>query len=254
MWTYNFMFYLHADERLATDCNWKSAYTVVALPLVRNMIDCLYNITLILQDPKRNGTWFRLSGYRQMQTAIDEDEKRYGGQPEFDAWIAQRREGLDMSVRAAGFGMADVAGVQPWPTLGKYTKSPGPGATFFSHQQFLQTFVYGHWRHYSAIAHATFSSLADVALPYVEDSLSLEERSKIDEAYPRIVCTHLTRVAAVLLCIVTELQSYFKFDDNVANINENIHKMWDVLMPLFDVKELYEEHYKELMQKRGINP
>jgi hypothetical protein len=56
------------------------------------------------------------------------------------------------------------------------------------------------------------------------------------------------------LCIVTELQSSFKFDDNGANINENIHRMWDVLMPLFDVKELYEEHYKELMQKRGINP
>ncbi len=141
MWTYNFMFYLHADARLETDCDWKQSYTVVAMPLVRNMIDCLFNITLILQDPKPNGAWFRLSGYSQMQAGIDEDEKRYGGQPEFDAWIAKRRDGLDMSVRAAGFGMADISGVRQWPTLGKFAKSPGPGATFSPHQHFLQTFL-----------------------------------------------------------------------------------------------------------------
>ncbi len=88
----------------------------------------------------------------------------------------------------------------------------------------------------------------------MEDSLPLEERSKIDEAYPTIVATHLARVAGVLLCIVTEIQAYFRFVDNGANINENIHKMWNALMPMFDVKELYSEHYRELMQARGINP
>jgi hypothetical protein len=32
---------------------------MVSLPLIRNMIDCLYNITAILQNPGVNGSWFR---------------------------------------------------------------------------------------------------------------------------------------------------------------------------------------------------
>ena len=43
--TYDLLFYLNADERRETDCYWKPEYSVVILPLIRNMIDCLYNIT-----------------------------------------------------------------------------------------------------------------------------------------------------------------------------------------------------------------
>ena len=50
----------------------------------------------------------------------------------------------------------------------------------------------------------------------------------------------------------TELQAHFKFDDNGARINGRIHEMWNVLMPLFDVKELYKERYEKLMKDRGI--
>src|ERR1700675_1010386 len=65
IWTYNLMFYLHADERLASDADWKPVYTVVTMPLVRNMIDCLFNITLILQDPSANGLRFRMAGFKR---------------------------------------------------------------------------------------------------------------------------------------------------------------------------------------------
>ena len=50
-YTCNLLFYLNADERRETDCYWRNAYTIIALPLIRNMIDCLYNITAILQNP-----------------------------------------------------------------------------------------------------------------------------------------------------------------------------------------------------------
>src|SRR5271167_4985620 len=48
MHTYNMLFYLNADERRETDCQWRDVYTIISLPLIRNMIDCLYNITAIL--------------------------------------------------------------------------------------------------------------------------------------------------------------------------------------------------------------
>jgi hypothetical protein len=59
MHTYDLLFYINADERRETDCYWRPEYTMVSLPLIRNMIDCLYNITAILQNPGVNGSWFR---------------------------------------------------------------------------------------------------------------------------------------------------------------------------------------------------
>lgn len=63
---------------------------------------------------------------------------------------------------------------------------------------------------------------------------------------------HLSRAAAILLCIVTELQAYFRFEDDGARIDERICEMWRVLMPAFDVGELYHERYQKLMADTGI--
>src|SRR5208283_5708750 len=60
------------------------------------------------------------------------------------------------------------------------------------------------------------------------------------------------KAAAILLCIVTELQAHFHFDG--ANIDERIHKIWNALMPAFAVKQLYSERYEQLMKDKGINP
>src|SRR6266478_656154 len=59
--TYHLLFYLNADERRGQDCYWNNQYDVVTAPLVRSMIDCLYNITAILEDPER-GVAYRTSG------------------------------------------------------------------------------------------------------------------------------------------------------------------------------------------------
>ena len=48
-------------------------------PITR--FDCLFNVTLILEDPALYGRLFRLGGFKKMETAIEEDVKRYGGKP-----------------------------------------------------------------------------------------------------------------------------------------------------------------------------
>jgi hypothetical protein len=254
MHTYDLLFYINADERRETDCYWRNVYTIVTLPLIRNMIDCFYNITAILQDPSANGSWFRKSGFRKALAAFDEDEHRYGGQPKWDRWIKRNRDGLDFAIRECGLTMADVlAQTGMWPTLGKYVSDKKPGGTITPHQDFLKTFTYGRWREYSAMAHGAFEGLMTVAMYYIADSMPHDDRPKMDEVYPKILSMHIARAAAILLCIVTELQAYFHFDDDGARINQRTHAMWNVLMPVFEVKELYEERYKQLMKDRHIN-
>ncbi len=253
MHTYDLFFYVNADERRETDCFWRNTYTIVTLPLVRNMIDCLYNITAILQDPCENGTWFRKSGFNKALAALDEDEERYGGQAKWDNWIRTNRNELDFEIRNCGLTMTDVlAQKRQWPTLGKYVRNKQKGGALTPHQTFLKTFVYGRWRLYSALAHGAFEGLIPVAMYYIADSLPHDDRPKLDTICPRVLSMHISFVATILLCIITELQACFHFDDDGARINQRIHAMWEALMPVFEVKELYDERYKPLMEDKRI--
>lgn len=252
MRTYDLLFYVNADDRRTTDCYWKPEYTIVGMPLIRNMLDCLYNITAILQDPQRNGPWFRKSGYSRRLKALDEDQARYGGQPQWDEWIERNRKEIDFDLRLNNLTMNEVIHHPPWPTLGKYIGDKRPGGSVTPHQEFLKTFTYGHWREYSAMAHGAFEGLMPVAMYYISDSMPYEERPKLDEVYPIILSLHLARAAIILLCIVTEWQAYFHFDG--ARIDERIHKIWNALMPVFEAKELFTERYAKLMEDKHINP
>jgi hypothetical protein len=55
LYTYSLLFYLSADERRKNDPFHRNEYSMIASQTVRSMIDCLYNITFILESPKENG-------------------------------------------------------------------------------------------------------------------------------------------------------------------------------------------------------
>jgi hypothetical protein len=42
IYTYNLFFYLNADERVESDPHYRKQYSIVMLPLIRNMIDCAF--------------------------------------------------------------------------------------------------------------------------------------------------------------------------------------------------------------------
>ena len=254
IYTYNLFFYLNADERVENDPNYRKQYSVLMLPLIRNMIDCFYNITAILQNPAVKGAEFRRSGYKAKLTAFEEDEARYGGQPGWDEWIARGRALLKEDMRNNRFSESEVLQASQWPTLGRYVKAANPGGTFTEHQRTLRLLNYGPWREYSALAHATFDGLLETAMSYIADMLPHEERPKLDEVHPIRLSTHFSQVAGILISIVTELQACFRFDDAGARINERIHEVWNALLPTFTVKELYDKRYAKLMEDRGINP
>jgi len=90
--TCNLFFYLNADERRKGKGGgaWKVAYSIVVLPLVRCMIDCLYNITVLLENPGVKGYQFRGSGFKKMLQVLNADEKRYGGDLTWDDYIVDR--------------------------------------------------------------------------------------------------------------------------------------------------------------------
>jgi len=249
--TYDLFFFVNADKRRFEDSDWRTAYAVLMLPLVRTMIDCLYNITAILQNPGVNGQLFRSSGYRLRLEALDADAARYGGDAKWDDWIARQRKDIDFDMRANGFNEAQVrASKDLWPTLSRYLRV-SPGSLPTPHQDFLRKLTLGFWQEYSGISHATFQGLMPIAVFLAPKDLPIEERPRVEDAIETVIAIHIPRVSVILLCILTEVQASQKFDG--ARIDERIHEIWNALILAPEVKELYDERYAQLMKDKGIH-
>jgi hypothetical protein len=249
VYTYDLLFYLNADEKRNHDSDWREAYSFSVLSVIRSMIDALYNATALLDNPGTNAYWFRASGYRQLLLGLDEDEAQYGGDPKWDAYIAESRANLRLEMRALKFDEAQVLQQAFWPTLGKYLQS-SKGKMSTPHQIFLRTLVHGFWREYSGISHATFAGLKTNGQFYVRDITPYDRRDYVDDYGHRLRSMHLSRAAVILLATVTEIQAYFRFDG--ANINQRIRQIWGALVPILEVKELYDRRYAQLMTDKGI--
>lgn len=249
--TYDLFFFVNADEHRKKEPGWKVAYSAVILPLIRCMIDCLYNITVILGDPGTKAFQFRASGYKLALLALEADEKRYGGDAKWDAYIARRRAFVDMAMRADGTTIAEVNSAKLWLTMSAYLR-PEKNVPLTPHQQFLTKLTLGFWQEYSGIAHATFQGLMATAMCYVTDKVTPEEQSQFDDAVETMLFISMVRVAAILLCILTEVQAHCRFGG--ARINQRLHEASNALLQAPEVKELYDERYSKLMQDRGIRP
>jgi len=245
-------FYLNADEHREGP-HWDAIYTIVALPLIRSMIDCLYNITAMLEDPRSKPAEFRKSGYRMALEALEEDKLKYGTHPDprWADWLAKRAESLDFTMRVDGFKLDEVMTEKRWPTLGTYLREKKNSA-LTPNQLFLRGLTYGYWREYSEYAHGTFQGLLRTAMFYLERDMPHEERPKIEEISMGIIFGHMTRACAILLCIVTELQAFFRFDG--ARIDSRLHEVWNALLPAPEVRDLYDSRYAQLMKNKGIVP
>ena len=250
--TYNLLFYLNADERREQDCYWNNKYGVVAAPLVRSMIDCLYNVTAILDNPTKNGPAYRMSGLKKRLLDIEDDQANYAGKPEWDVYNAQQKQALLGLIRGSRLTEQEIRDADIWKTLGTYVLQ-GKKEDATPHQKFLKTFMHMQWRQYSALSHASLDGYIGelpAGMYFVIDQLPHDARPEVEKAYTLFLTRFIGRAAMVLLCLVTEIQLYFRFDG--ANINQRILQMWTALMDAFEVKEIYDERYCALMQEGGI--
>ena len=253
MTTYEVLFYLNADVRREEDCDWRARYGVATAPLVRTMIDCLYNITVILEDPRENGVWYRKSGLKKRLLAIEDDSRVYGGNADWDEYLRNCNWALRGLMGSSNFTEDEVRQAKAWQTLGMYLNVKPQNMS--ANQSFLHRFTLAEWRQYSAMSHAGCEGYIG-ELPaggyFVQDTLPMEQREQLEHAYTMFLTRHIGRAALILLCIVTELQLYFRFDG--AGINARIMKMWMALQPLFEAKELYDGHYSALLKRKGMAP
>lgn len=135
---------------------------------------------------------------------------------------------------------------KPWPLLGEYLRAQEDTP----HRQMLRKLTLGFWKEYSSLSHASFDGLLGL-FPFISvDCVPHEIRESILDAGERHITMHLGRAAGLLLCLLTEIQAYYRFEG--ANINARLHEIWRPLNEIPEVHELFDYRYRELMKARGI--
>jgi hypothetical protein len=241
--TYNLIRFINSDQTKFDNVWYRQPYSFAALPLVRTMIDGLYNCTAMLDDPSRSST-FRISGYFRLREALREDEAKASTDPRIQEWVSARRWALEKGMKVDRISDADLDNRDnQWPLLGAYLRSKPDSP----HKQFLRQLTLGFWKEYSSISHASYDALVNMFPFFTSDIQTRETRLEVEDAGERYAGAHFARAAGILLCLLTEIQHYFKFND--ANIDERLDQIWTAMLPVEEVRELYDSRFKMMLRR-----
>jgi hypothetical protein len=242
-WTYNLLCWINADDVRHGMVGYQDAYTFVSLPLVRTIIDGFYNCTSLLDDPSR-ARIFRIGGFFRLRQGLREDEERYKGEPAWQEDFRNRRHLLQTGLAQDHLVEADLDDKKnKWPLLGTYLdqKPDTP------HKQLLRRVSLGFWRDYSSISHASYDGLVQLFPFIARDRIPHEMRTpEFDNYRHRHFFMHFARAAVLLLCLLTEIQHYFKFDG--ANIDDRLREIWAAMLSSFEARELYNYRYGAILR------
>ena len=243
-WTYNLLRWINADDTRHEVVGYREPYTFVSLPLVRTIIDGFYNCTALLDDPSRSRT-FRIGGFFRLRQALREDEERYKNDPAWQNDFQNRHYLLHIGLAQDHLTDADLDDKKnKWLLLGDYLRQE-PDTP---HKQLLRRISLGFWREYSSISHASYDGLVQLFPFIAPDRIPHEMRtSKLDNYRLRNFFMHFARAAVLLLCLLTEIQHYFKFEG--ANIDKRLRKIWTAMLPIYEVKELYDFRYHAILRE-----
>ncbi|UWZ82591.1 hypothetical protein [Occallatibacter riparius] len=240
--TYNLILFVNAEDTRFRQPGYRLPYSFVILPLVRTMIDGFYNCTALLDDPSRCRT-FRISGYYRVRETLLADEAAHGHDANWTSYLQATRTRLENGLRAESLTHADLDNKRnKWPLLGAYLESTPDTA----HKQMLRKLTLGFWKEYSSISHASFDGLASMVPFICPDKVKHDERELFDDVADRHIAMHIGRTAGVLLCLLTDIQHFFKFDG--ADIDGRLSKIWAAIIPMLEVRELFDFRYKDLLK------
>jgi hypothetical protein len=112
----------------------------------------------------------------------------------------------------------------------------------------LRKLTLGFWKEYSSISHASYDGLISI-FPFIAwDKTPNEKRAQTRDDGERFISSHIGRTAALLLCLLTEIQHFYKFD-GPAKIDERLAEIWTAMLPVYEVRELYTSRYESLLRK-----
>ena len=218
-------------------------YPAQAHILVRSLVDTLFNIVALTENPKENARKYEKAGYRHEWEMYEREKKRYDNKPEWNDWFDAKEKYLENGSRL--FGLSENEKNNPtkmikhWPNpsqlLGQ-SKSSNPLISLSPDKQNILTEVM-EWRYgeLSEWSHMGWGGMAAGVFATMSKSHWHPGKFESDAVYGGML---------FLLMIMSEIESSYHYNEI-----QNLRYVWGLMGGYFEeAKDYYEMRYNNLLK------
>ena len=230
--------YLCADQ---PEDPWrKPGFCIAVFPLARTVLESLYSVLFLLDDPTTRAPWFERASWRDDCEELERLSGVYGSDPNWSSFLDKRRALLTAAAASMGLSPEEQANprkLRYWPIPGQMIRGTDLGSSLRPYFKYLAEWFYGKL---SAASHHAGPRLIP-AMQILSDDLP-EGPFALSVALYRseAIFTSLT----LHLALLSECISAFGFD-----LRPKAQYLWAVLGQYWPpTKALYEKRYAALLQ------
>ena len=200
----------------------------------------------MLEDLEPRSAWYHKSGWRDAALEYERFQKEYLGNAAWTEWLSGVSAFLSQGATLFGMSQEESGNpgkaIRPWPNPGQM---PSYGVDLESRppdRAFLQYLNDWFYREHSAQSHMSFFGMMKLGVLILRHDLGAHEKRTVEEQfYPKHRSVSASRTSLLLLCIVSEIEHYFKYS---SEIDLRILEIWQVLIDAVpEAKELYDMRY-----------
>jgi len=226
--TYRTIVHLAADDPLRE--NRRPEYVLSTAPLIRTLVDGLFTVVALLDDPATRVDQFFKGGWNEIRQQYERFRDAYAADPDWVAWLEDFAEYIEAGKETLGLTPEDQVNLKrlSWPTPGQLLRDK---ALSDPARHFLQYMNDWYYKELSADAHLSLPGLARRSLPL------LEKTSDFDRERSTAVFTGLTAGMSIL----SEVHQSARWPD----IGPRLEYIWTMLEQYWhDAAQVYRLRYK----------
>lgn len=233
--TYRSMAYVCGDK--PPDPLRRLEYAISCPPIVRTLVDTLFNVIFALEDLEQRATWYYKSGWREDQEKLEQYEKEYGHLEEWKSWLEVFKKGHEHGRGVWGITEEEYKNpklIEWWPIPSWMISKARP-----DNQGFLQFLNDWYYRELSQESHLSFPGLV------ARGSLLMALDKKEEHAEEHLVqnkSTQMVMAVTLLLGLCSEIEHHFNF-----GFKQRIVVLWGIFSELPIPKEMYDKRYAKLL-------
>ena len=213
----------------------RQEFATAVPPLSRTILDSLFTVIFIFDDPVRNAAQYFKSGWRESHEDHLRLCHRHGTDPEWRHWLprhARKVRGLGKDAGITATEKRNPRIVDRWPNPGRMA-SQTKDARRRAFLQFLSDWFY---KQLSRDAHLSYQGLVHRASHLSDPARSDIGRERLQLYKWEVILTSICMYTALL----SEIAGQFGFDYE----GRRLHDAWKVLGKWPDAADLYKERYQ----------
>jgi len=229
----SYLTYKAVRKLIATD----PKYPTQAHILSRSILDSLFNICLLVEDPNNYSRQFELAGYRSSRKEYERRKIEYENDPRFKELIDLFQEYIEKGAECYNLSNEEKENpekyIKRWPIPSRMLREKLITST--EKREFLQKIYKDHYGEISEVSHQTFTGMAMGVYTTIPKEHWYPEKIGSDALY---------RCILFLLMILSEIDVEMKYKQN-----QELKYIWTILSSFYlEAKEYYNIRYDNLLQ------